>query len=381
MSTHLKILGSLVGLLLALPIKAMSQDSMQVVILSPRVGAVITPEKANQYNIFQSYDGLQKVIVYRTSTGSFYVGIETLTKAGEVTTKLVPYPYNVLKMMAEKVDHYEEIAAGRYTMGDRPAELRFADSTKIPAAVVPPPTAAAVTPPTTAGVVRRYGWSDILPFAGTKPLRPERTYPLLRFGVCVSSFSSDLNGVQQMENNLVSQFANQGYQINSDPVAGISGPIVWFSIDLLLTSSFGGVLEVGKAGNTAASFRSASLSFRYRLPVDLGKVVCPYVAVGVSQYSADVNQDFSHFERISPVDTNGAYWKLTGVGIHGGDRKYGGMATAGIEIADPMAKALDLEFFVRYLMVPSMAILSPWGESKSLSFTGFTLGARIMICF
>ena len=114
----------------------------------------------------------------------------------------------------------------------------------------------------------------------------------------------------------------------------------------------------------------------------------PYVALGGANYTIALSKTFDHHAQISRADSNGAYYMLRQVAVRGNNSGYGAMATMGVEVLSFLA--LDLDLFVRWLVVPparftfsvpSTPGTPPWEESRTLYPGQAVFGARAMIPF
>ncbi len=385
----------LLAVSLSLPVSAPAQDSLRVVILSPRLGPVITPAHRERFRIFQQIDRFQSAVICQARNGDYYAWIESLLPSGTVKRELQPYSYSSVRMMAEKVEHFEKIIDGTYVMGSVPVHLEYADSSTVAKMSVKPPATAPVpqvaaggkamtVPPPSFERYRReaakLAQEDVLPFAGMMEKDPFERVPVLRFGVGISSFSWGGTEVQEILDLLQEQLAKEGYTIPRYEFHGIKkNPMLLFSIDLLVHPSWGAILEAGKVEDEGqgASFTSASLSVFYRPAKGISSVVRPYAALGAAYYRLNLKKSFMSGVRVSPIDSNGAYYRLDNISIWGNDGRYGGVATFGLELLFPP----DIDLFARYMFGPEFQIDSSWGATRKFFPDALSFGIRAMIRF
>ena len=113
-----------------LPQRLFTQDSLTVVVISPRVGPGIDAAERDQFRLFNNYKNFSRAVFYRAPDSSFYVRIQQKTPLG-ITDTIVPFGFAVLRMLGEKINHYEALLDGSYHMGDDPAILHTVDGTPI----------------------------------------------------------------------------------------------------------------------------------------------------------------------------------------------------------------------------------------------------------
>ncbi len=130
-----------------------SQDSLRVVILSPRVGLVIDAKERDQFNLFPLAQGFDSAVVLRNSQGLYGVFIMGTTQDGHITDTIFSYTEGVLINIAEKIDHFEEIKNGTYHIGDNQPVFQYGSASAIPvrgrSAIIPTPVITTARPPET----------------------------------------------------------------------------------------------------------------------------------------------------------------------------------------------------------------------------------------
>ncbi|MDE3058563.1 MAG: hypothetical protein KGJ59_11475 [Bacteroidota bacterium] len=130
MKNHLLVLTSLTFAFL-LPVAARSQTLADTVVLSTRVGEVIDQTERTQYNLFPADTNFVSAIFFRASDSSFFARVVSLGLDGKQVVKDRPYPAVLLLQLAEKINHYEDLVAGNYTMGTDPATIQILGGTSV----------------------------------------------------------------------------------------------------------------------------------------------------------------------------------------------------------------------------------------------------------
>jgi hypothetical protein len=114
--------------LLAIPFFLHAQDSARVIILSPRVGATIDKTERNKFKLFQQFPTFESAIVLEGPGGAYYVRIDYENAAGRLRDSVVLYREQVLLMLAEKINHFEDLEAKNYVFGSDPSTLQSTDT-------------------------------------------------------------------------------------------------------------------------------------------------------------------------------------------------------------------------------------------------------------
>lgn len=108
--------------------KLVAQDDDNVVILSPRVGAVIDAKERERFQLFEGIPGFASAIIHQTAKGTYYADILFTSPDGREGHMTLRYPEtegeSYLSKLAERIDHFEDLAAGRYQIGEKPVRLR-----------------------------------------------------------------------------------------------------------------------------------------------------------------------------------------------------------------------------------------------------------------
>ena len=100
-------------------------DSARIVILSDRVGPVISESGREKYHVFTQFEGFREAVVLQFPDSSCGVWF-TLVRAGEARDTVVRYSRTTILMLAEKIEHFEDMEKGNYIWGSSPPCLRYA---------------------------------------------------------------------------------------------------------------------------------------------------------------------------------------------------------------------------------------------------------------
>jgi hypothetical protein len=119
----------LLGLgILSRPNRLQAQDGDKVVILSPRVGAVINAKERERFQLFEGIPGFASAIIHQTAKGTYYADILLTSSDGSERHMTLWYSEtegeSYLSKLAERIDHFEDVAAGRYQIGEKPVRMQ-----------------------------------------------------------------------------------------------------------------------------------------------------------------------------------------------------------------------------------------------------------------
>jgi hypothetical protein len=122
----------LVGLaFLSMPNRLFAQDSDKVVILSPRVGAVIDAVERERYELFPEVRGFDRAVFLQTPGKTYYARVMFMGPDGARRDTTIQYSEDVLHLLAEKIELLERLKEKRYDTADQPTKIQLAESTRI----------------------------------------------------------------------------------------------------------------------------------------------------------------------------------------------------------------------------------------------------------
>jgi hypothetical protein len=117
--------------LLSIQEGVLAQDSDKVVILSPRVGSVIDGAERERYQLFQEIRGFDRSVFLQTPKKSYYAKIMFVGPDGGRRDTTIRYSKDSLSVLAERIDHFEDLKAEKYRIGDQPAKIQLADTIRM----------------------------------------------------------------------------------------------------------------------------------------------------------------------------------------------------------------------------------------------------------
>jgi opacity protein-like surface antigen len=350
----------LVGLaFLSVPKRLLAQASDKVVILSPRVGAVIDASERDHFRLFPQIKGFARAVVCESPQKTYYARIAFAEPDGEAKDTTVQLEKDYLLTLAEQIDHFEDLEKGVYQMGQQPATLK----------VVEPQTRVGTKPPELQ--------SDILPFASKAEGLELESFPQVGFGVGLSSYSPDLSGVRDAFTAIEDKYRKQGYSITHHNESLDVGTHFSYNLRIRLSQHFGLIVAAGKSteGTVTTKIVSASglYSFRFR---DVSWLR-PYIGLGIchSQFSTEVH--YNSRDRISPVSSYGSYAYLDALSADGGNTGFA--LLGGVELAPQGSVAI--EGYLSYLGIGKLQTTVDNTDQAAVNLSSLIAGARIMIYF
>ena len=187
-----------------------AEDSARVVILSDRVGKVISSADREKYHVFSQFEDFRNAVVLQLPDSSCAVRI-TLESAGRERDTLVRYSWGSIMMMADRVEHFEELEIGEYVMGSSPIRLRYAPTGLTGSTEFVPPGAAFIVPSVLSWkgtnatgrdsiklpwpILMTHRADDALPLASAPDLTMPRRYPCLAVAIGFRTFAPDFSGL------------------------------------------------------------------------------------------------------------------------------------------------------------------------------------------
>jgi hypothetical protein len=100
--------------LLAIPLSLHAQNSCEVIILGPRVGPAIGAQEAKRFGLFTELRDLVGAMFFQVSADSFIARVLLCSDGGTIRDTIIPFSARRLSLIAERVDHIDEIEAGHY---------------------------------------------------------------------------------------------------------------------------------------------------------------------------------------------------------------------------------------------------------------------------
>ncbi len=373
---------------LLLPVSLIAQelktaDSAIVIVLSPRVGAEINAEEAATYHLFRQLPGFLWGEFFLVNGEAFVLHAVMVDRSGVQRDTLVPFPDQLLYLLAEKINHLEEIESGTYHPSG--------DAVKFPTIVVSRPNTVirnaarssraadslhAVLPerstvPTYPAAVSLM--PDVLPFANgsAEDARRQIEYPNFGFGLGYGPYSINVDGAARAFEAALIPYLPQSAPGTPPDDDSRTGPMLWGHILVRVSPRISVRGEVGYAQGPKDFTYSVVLGdVEYNfLPLSL---VRPYVGIGLGNYHFEMIRRYGWI--VSTDQVNG-YTTLDEITLRGS--QFGFVMKCGVEIFPMQMPGVDLS--AGYSVVPPIDITSTDVVLSSIKISGFTFVIRFTI--
>jgi hypothetical protein len=347
-----------------------AQITGDLVILSERVGEYVDLKERDYYHVFGNVTGFRGARVIAESDTLMYVVFDVHDANGPSVMQR-RYPLTLLQIMAEKIEHFEEIEDGHYVMGTTPVKLKTVKGR--PITIKPAPS---VSGRTTHGPAP----GDILFFAGQVVQRPPE-YPMFKFAGGVSDYHADLSGLNPLFAAIEDFYRGTGYAIRQHTLTDerSTTTVLGFSVSLAFSRRLEVALEVARRKGIL-EMDLAGLTVRY-MPAFLDlDFIRAYALAGLFTGYFEIASDVQYGNQIGPADNLGRYQMFYGIQIKGQERRMVPAIGGGIELGDPSVFPLGIDLFVRYLLAPQITVSSQHG-SGSVKTSALTLGVSLVLYF
>ncbi len=101
----------------------LAQDNLSIVVISPRVGPVISAGERDHYRLFWDLGRFDSAMVLKNMNGEYLLFVMGLESRGRSIDTTIRCNEPGLFRCSEKIDHWEKISDHLYKYGDEPARL------------------------------------------------------------------------------------------------------------------------------------------------------------------------------------------------------------------------------------------------------------------
>lgn len=301
------IFSIMVVLFLRYPLKA--QDSVQVAIISPKIGGLIEPEEQNYYKILPYTREFILAYFYKSSGEHYKAKVYFLYKK-LLTEKNIIMTENELLIKGETINNYENIKSKQYTAGENPAEIKFVwiDRNEIRKKIEEQ-------------LKSEYGYL-VIPGTESDYSKFLISYPRLgfNFGILYSNF--DFSEMTSLTNSINNFFREQGVVIRSVKPNYSVSVFIRFKGELEINRNITASLMVDyDAWVDDISYNALTLVAQYKFNDLIGGIV-PVAGLGYTLNNFKITVDYGH----TVINDTGG--QLESVTVDGGTD--GPVAEAGI---------------------------------------------------
>jgi len=355
--------------------QSVAQHKRQIVILSSKVGTTIDKRERRQYDMFSQFDNFFSATFFRTPDNAYFASITLQNNNGKMIDTTVEYTEKLVLMIAEKVDHFEELKAGQYRMGDNTPSLNFMDydAMNVQQADSSSRKRQIGSSAPKVGVIPK--WSDMLPFADSGNAGEQETK--MGFGAGITWYSLDLSGINKAFTAIEDKYRTQGYAIEH-PNEDVDIPaLISLSLQFRLHDNFGLLLETKNSNGHLNNFYESSVSVLYTYRLQGATGLRTFAGAGIGWYYFDIVRKYGPNNRISPISQYGTFTYLDKVTSRGSGWRFPFLG--GIEFMfDP---SVGISCYAGYSFAPPLDAIMADGQKTSVR-SGITMfGARISIYF
>ena len=347
-----------------------AQDSMKVVIISPRVGPTLDAAERKYFHVFSHITGFTGAQFLLGADGTYYVRVSRIASPGGIETDtIMQYSEVGVLTMAEKINHLEELETGDYEMGSEPPHLEITDqavglhvaaqkpkadlsrqSKTLPRPDVPGP-----------GPKPR---SDMLPIGKDESAADIVLYPSYGIGVGIATYSPNLDETYRA---VETYYAGIGYPLSPTSRDVSTSPILCLELYARFWDAIGLTFEAGLASyDTKIREVSALLLYYPEFLRTASGHLQPFVGIGIARYHFKSSRDYGQY--ISQYTT------LDEVSIEGG--KHGMNTRIGVEYAP--GAVTHIQVFASYLAIPEVNAITREGIAPSVKLGGFQAGLQVI---
>ncbi len=374
---------------------AFTQDSIRTVILSPKVGPTIERDERDHYILFQKIDGFLSATFFQIPPQSFFARVKYSPTNSFVRDSVIEYSESFIFMLAEKINHFEELANGKYRMGSDPAKIEIAiakDSSlqllqveriisdDKPKSNMQSHDGTSASHSNIASEQEFFIYDDVLPFAKDIQQHADETIWSLGFGISYATYSPDYSGINNAFGTIEDKYPNSRSGIRSYNYAWNFSPTLWYQMKIWWKHSLALALNVGSSIEGGGVFNDGYFYFNavtaevhYAFKLTGAEYLKPFVGLSIGKYSFEIKRRYDwSFHAGDPTTTFLKENRSAGT-------KFGFNITTGCEILlDPFP---SITLFANYISVPINEATNAEGIKATMDLSSFSFGARVMIYF
>ncbi len=347
------ILEYICAMLLFLVMPVAAQDSVKTIILSPRVGTEIDSDERKQFGLFRHFQEFVRAVFYALNHDTYYC-VVTYRSGGSEKDSVISYGTRALHALAEKINHYEALVAGTYTMGQDPATIQVYGGGSIPYAGQLKPTDRS-----------RSGFDDLLPYARSRisetPFRSLVEFPIMSLGLSFSTYYPDLSGINDAFNTIENRYRTSQYQISHVNPDLNTSSLFWLSLVVHLSNASSILLETVNQKN----FKVLSAGYLYRFAT-FDEIFSGLVGGGIGRYYF-----FGTVLYHQPI--NNAYYYLDEIRYSGG--AIGFTIQLGFEVGH--VDNVRVSVFIKNISIPPVETTLQEGVTATVRLGGTIIVGKI----
>ena len=351
------ILTTLVVLFSGYPIEA--QDSIQVAVISPKIGELIEPEEQNHYKILPDTKEFLLAYFYK-SAGDYYKAKVYFIYNKHLMEKDLTMSEKSVLMIGETINNYEKIISKQYTAGENPAEIKLVwiDRKDIRKKIE--------------GQMKTKYQYLVIPGEESDYSKFLISYPRLGFDFGILTSNFDFSEMNSLTNTIDKFFRDQGISVRPVNTDYSLSYIFRFKGDLEISQNVSASLMVDyTAWLDYLNYNALTLVAQYKIH-NLIKGLIPVVGLGYTLNNFKITADYGN----TRIDDHGG--QLESVSVDGGTT--GLLAEAGIIF--PIGNWFNISLMTDFYMLTKYEYTEyRTGFSSEIRPGNFTAGIYLNFLF
>jgi hypothetical protein len=354
-----------------------AQDNVKAIILSPRIGVTLDAETCRHYRFFVNFSTLHDAVFLKIGSSVYAARIRYLDSSLALRDSLIQFSLTIIRTYGERINHFDEISAGKYHIGTDPAEI-----TEVPYDIPlrlgatdvldysPPKRDSAAEAQASRAYRRSRPAYDVLPFANDPDRTEELIYPIVGLGAGIMNYSPEYSGVQSAFTAIENDYRAKG---NTIPKQGpdFDDRVIRF-VSFMVRFSPAISLEVNAGNSLEKTITMVNGTLVYSYPVERQQRLMVSAGAGVVHLVIDAHRRYD-----VPLPSMGQYYALDEIAVTG--------AVSGIllrgAVTARLVPILAIEAFGLYMGMQKFSFSSELFQNAHVHLSGFSAGAAVHILF
>lgn len=374
------------------------QDSLKLIILSPRVGEIIDESEREKFGLFKTFKRFKSAILFEKVDYGYFGYILFPDEKGMIKDTLIKYNGAYLMRVSQLINNYERVMSGDYKFGNNLDSLIIVeDKNNLLSNIV------FLYKNNKELKIEKTAYkqiefqsakdNDLLKFSNVKIDIVSRDYPRFNFGFGLRSpySTNDLNGVLIDRQNQIS--SNTGFEVSSKQIVQLTPISYTIKIGADLSKEISVLFELGtNFGNSnEVDLKSVSLIALYHFNFFKVDWFNPFIGAGISNYQLSLNQNIEYNNRITENDSLGYYYYLQSIDFNNKSSSFGYNFISGFEFRTTsvlfnfsanyhLIKVFHVSSYEKDLFYGPLNFSLP-SKTYKINFSGIDFGFNIAIFF
>ncbi len=334
------------------------QDSVKVIIVSPRVGREVDAGEREHFKVFTRIVGFDHAVFYQRTDSSYVAHVVYQSGRGVINDTLIEFSRVQLTMLAEKINHLEGMENGTYHFGDDPPKLTYEDGSLVSVKRVDSPQT-----PSAAAIVHLSEILPLVPDSISEQLLDEPS--ACSIGIGLSWYSPDYAGLIQAYHAVEQKYLQQGYDVGKQEPAFGTSTLLWLDFGIRFTDNTRLILSGGTQLAGSVDFKAATAVLRFSFLIPEIASFHPYVDVGVGHFRISCEQKYGA--------SVGGYATLDGLLIDA--------SSTGFSFAFGVGggTATNWNIYVGYQSIPTVHQSTTLGTDATIAMSSVVMGVGLSL--